>query len=473
MLDRSRWCPVGIHVPKLEALLAVVTLAGGAASDDPPELMWEQTFGTTGNFYHLLPLPGDRFAVSGYYNTATENRSGVFCLDTSGDMVWTWLTGGASGSIARFSTRLADGRLVVAGGLVPMPGLNLRAMIAILSSDGQELARFLYDLDEASTFVCVLPLPDGGFAAGGTTSLSNMSIPILMRVDQDGNTLWMRYYEGSSGTVRHLLMTDSGDLLAMVTPESGAPRLVCYDLDGQFVWLADFSGVMGGGEGCICHGTSTEYVICSSVNAAGLDGSAGIEWLAEPWGYHTRTLKSVRTTMDGGLIMAGAHNQYEYWEPYMYHPYDGWLVRTDDSGNSLWCFDLYKEDADTYFYGAGQLEHGGYAACGRTEYTPIVVCLAPELGIGEAPREAAASAAPNPFDSSVTLGIATPGQGPVEVSVFDLTGRLVDRLASFEAGPCGGTAVWAPDASIPDGLYVMRIKADGEELSIPVMRLSR
>jgi hypothetical protein len=78
---------------------------------------------------------------------------------------------------------------------------------------------------------------------------------------------------------------------------------------------------------------------------------------------------------------------------------------------------------------------------------------------------------PNPFDgaSAVQLQIRTSNEAPVELSLFDATGRLVEqRTQPIEPGTT--VLPLAEVASLPHGLYVLRVRQGAELATIRLTR---
>ena len=69
--------------------------------------------------------------------------------------------------------------------------------------------------------------------------------------------------------------------------------------------------------------------------------------------------------------------------------------------------------------------------------------------------------APNPFNSTTTIGYSLPAAGNISLTVYDLSGREVARL-SDGAKPAGThEAVWVADG-MASGVYVVKLDAGGE-----------
>jgi hypothetical protein len=78
----------------------------------------------------------------------------------------------------------------------------------------------------------------------------------------------------------------------------------------------------------------------------------------------------------------------------------------------------------------------------------------------------------NPFSSSLSINYSLPEPAQVELSVYDLTGRLVENLES-ESAPAGEHAsVWVPDPEFPNGCYLIVLDACGERAVRRCVRLN-
>ncbi len=71
-------------------------------------------------------------------------------------------------------------------------------------------------------------------------------------------------------------------------------------------------------------------------------------------------------------------------------------------------------------------------------------------------------AGPNPFSSIVTISFNLPEYTAVELSVFDLSGRLVDNLLENSMPSGEHTLIWNPEQSLPDGCYLIVLDACAE-----------
>jgi hypothetical protein len=78
------------------------------------------------------------------------------------------------------------------------------------------------------------------------------------------------------------------------------------------------------------------------------------------------------------------------------------------------------------------------------------------------------AAHPNPFNSTTTIGYSLPVAGMVSLSVYDLTGREVTRLADGVMSAGTHEAVWTA-YGMASGLYVIRLNTGEHNLDANVL----
>lgn len=88
-----------------------------------------------------------------------------------------------------------------------------------------------------------------------------------------------------------------------------------------------------------------------------------------------------------------------------------------------------------------------------------------DAGDPPAPARLLLSAAPNPFNPSVTFTFRLPAAGDAELSIYDLRGRRVAVLVDGPVDTAERTAIWrgrdAAGREVPAGTYVARLSANG------------
>ena len=165
--------------------------------------------------------------------------------------------------------------------------------------------------------------------------------------------------------------------------------------------------------------------------------------------------------MDGGILFGGENS---------YQPpggtrtkLSGMISRHDSQGNELWRDYVYNSGC-TAIYSARQLSCGGYIAAGKA-WSPengqqgFLIKYAPETGIEfeETPDVAGFEFYPNPFYSELSISFEVSNVEVVELSVFDLSGRLVKRLVGDFVSSGVHLSVWKPDDLVPAGCYLITL----------------
>jgi hypothetical protein len=83
--------------------------------------------------------------------------------------------------------------------------------------------------------------------------------------------------------------------------------------------------------------------------------------------------------------------------------------------------------------------------------------------------------APNPFSSTTSLSFALPKSGPVSLSVYDVSGRLVSTLVNRPMDAGNHQVVWDGRDSggnmVANGVYLLRLQAGGETLTRDMVRM--
>ena len=76
---------------------------------------------------------------------------------------------------------------------------------------------------------------------------------------------------------------------------------------------------------------------------------------------------------------------------------------------------------------------------------------------------------PNPVVESASIGFSLPSGGNVELSVYDVSGRVVETIVdgAMEAG--NHSLNWAPEAGISSGVYFIRLTTEGGTLTQQAM----
>jgi hypothetical protein len=139
-----------------------------------------------------------------------------------------------------------------------------------------------------------------------------------------------------------------------------------------------------------------------------------------------------------------------------------WTVPGDPAWHALGatnCNDGYLEQASRLVLGGdGDLYWG--TSCDGVYRSRLQLGGPTAIGDGEGKALLTWGAVPNPSRDTSTLAFTLAGPSRVNVSVYDVRGRLVATLANGEQFTSGVHALrWIPAAGTPSGVYSYRIRA--------------
>ncbi len=161
---------------------------------------------------------------------------------------------------------------------------------------------------------------------------------------------------------------------------------------------------------------------------------------------------------DGGFLISGSKNGCL------------WLCKTDSIGSIEWETTVGTPEAGGV-RSFQQTSDDGYIVAGTMNPPPGLLDLwlvkfGPVLGIPEGSQPVSdmliRTISPNPFSSSLGINYFIPQPGQVDLSVYDLTGRLVENLENCSVSAGEHTFVWNPDPSLPGSCYLVVLEVCGE-----------
>lgn len=143
-------------------------------------------------FYKVI-VSGNGFALCGYSNSfGTTEDAYVAFLDANGNLVWENTFGTTGRDRAQEIAQTADGGYIVAGYVAPSG--NYSGFLWKLDANGDSVWSKTYRFPGSfySDFNSVKPLADGGFIATGQAIVGSNADVFLARTNSSGDTLWTR-----------------------------------------------------------------------------------------------------------------------------------------------------------------------------------------------------------------------------------------------------------------------------------------
>ena len=94
-------------------------------------------------------------------------------------------------------------------------------------------------------------------------------------------------------------------------------------------------------------------------------------------------------------------------------------------------------------------------------------------GVAESPSQTPVLSldrpSPNPVIQNTSIGFSVPGSGNVELSVYDVSGRMVETVYSGTVQSGNHSVEWAPGADIGSGVYFLRLSTESGTLTQQAM----
>jgi len=289
---------------------------------------------TTGDRVFASPAVAD----GKVYATSWDNN--VYCLDAAtGGFIWSYTTG-----------YMVWGSPVVANGVLYLAGTDdtLYAFGAEPPLSGTAWSKTYGGTgDDVGTGETV-QTSDGGYAVSGDTNSYGAGgfDYWLFKTDADGNMEWNQTYGGAlDETIHDMCQTSDGGYAMSGTTESfGAggtdAYLVKTDADGNLEWNMTYGGAGDENGRTIVQTADGGYTITGHTDSYGaggfdawlikIDASGNMEWNMTYGGTGEEDLDNVVQTGDGGYLFAGQTDSFGAGGV------DGWLVKTNASGNMLW-----------------------------------------------------------------------------------------------------------------------------------------
>lgn len=474
----------------LLVLLILPPLSSLVLAMDPPAKLWEKWYFTDWDVAYFRDIELNQYneyfitcLVYDYTYPIHENYVALL-LDQNGDTVWE-VPHEFNAATGVDGLALSDGSYIITGSAVDSTGTCTQGLLLHkISSDGTTIWVKIYDYpdtkEEGYSIAC---LPDGGFAVCGKVHGTGQwaGLAWILRTDAYGDTLWTREWGASIENYGKTVLFNNDELVVLAkgtdeTLTTQGPHLLFYDLEGNYIRGTNYPELnyILPGDMCIASDSGFIFVTKTFPSISHTDQYGEIMWRhsieADP--NDENEGHCIRPTMDGGYVFSG-------WDGYFEGPWDdsefegntldymeGWLVRFDADGNELWNFNN-TVSANHHFYSCLQLPEGGYMASGTWGGSGYLVRYAPETGIegGDVIPSITLEATPNPFSGSLSVNFTLSELGHVNLEVFDLSGRLVQRLLSEEANTGLHSVDWNPDASVPSGCYLLRLVCAEETVS--------
>ena len=454
----------------------------------PPDALWVSPFDSLDecSFGDIVQTSDGGFIACGGYGM---NGLVLLRMNDEGLIQWvrTWPHRGGATRVFE----MPDGGFLLAG-YVALDTSSASSPCAFglmrTNADGDSLWTVAYgDTNYWASLTDAVPLPDGGYVLTGTRTRifpEDISRVYCMRIGSAYDLIWVRELDARADFARPAIALGSDGTIVIGFPVYGPSfqfrqTTVGLNGEGDSLWSHQYFGpitdanhwnfkIRSEGTGYIMAGT----FITDSMTFAGyimrLNSSGDSVWFhALPDRADEAFFPSdFRLLPGGGYVIASQRVTYvadPEWSAY--------VLRLDENGDTLWTADFGVPGADQFVM-AGTIRptiDNGYVVIRSEEsFSPYELSTS-FLRLGPDPTLTAdkdfiphpssliLSAFPNPFNAIATLSFTLPQAGNVNIDIFDVSGRLVKRLAERHLAP-GEHHVEFDADNLPSGLYFARLQ---------------
>jgi outer membrane protein assembly factor BamB len=451
-----------------------------------PAIQWTKTFGGSGdNIGNSVQQTVDGgYIITGFTNSFGAGGNDVWLIktDADGDTIWTKTYGDTLNDSGNSVQQTIDGGYIIVGATGVSRGSSGQDVWLIKTdADGDTIWTKTYGNTFTDMGSSVQQTTDSGYVITGSTNWQFANPGLihhdiwLIKTDANGDTLWTKIYEDTSGLLRGgnsvQQVSEGGYIITGVTNKTGTKPpvwwhtgdlwLVRTDVNGDTIWTKSFgrsdnnyydvgNSVQPTSDGgyIIIGKTGDDYYGDSDIWLLKTNADGDTIWTrtfgdtnAYDWGY------SVQQTSDGGYISAGIGSLP--------------IFRTNASGDTLWTAKQYDLGG---FIGksAKQSSDGGFIITGSRDGYLWLIKIAPDItSIDETPHVTINEYQlhqnyPNPFNPATTIEFTLLKSGYVELKVYNILGGEVSTIVSKKLNQ--GTYSYSFDGrDLASGVYYYRL----------------
>lgn len=278
------------------------------------------------------------------------------------EIMWTRTFGSTNPDYGYSVQETNDGGFIIAGSTYIGGSGGYQVWIIKTDSTGNPLWTKTYGDILSDVAYCVSKTNDGGFIIAGSVgvpSAAGISDAFLLRIDNEGNTVWYKTY-GQPGDHEIGNFTeqcsDGGFILAGFIADTSSYTsnflVIKTDSLGNSEWVQTYGGNSNEEAYCIRQVSPVGYIISGVTDSYGagghdawvlrIDDMGNTIWARTFGGFSTEFGYSTLQTPDGGFVVTGITASFGNGS------LDAWLIKLNNAGDTLW----------TKTYGGSESEGG-------------------------------------------------------------------------------------------------------------------
>ena len=276
------------------------------------EPVWSRVYENRGKFKpHAIVESGD----GGFVLTGDMGLDAFFMkIDSDGNEVWKKIYGGNYSDFANDVIPTQDGSFIVAGSSCTGSECSVADQGYVVKVAGN--GSILWEKTYEGSIKRVAGSSENGYLMTGDK---------LTRIDDAGNVIWTRDYEG----LGHVIDVDGGENFVFVIPRESISKI---DLEGRHIWNCSMRE--GSVVRCLVEAQDGAIIAAGYLEGHGylmkIDPAGVKVWEKTYQGNGSEFFYSVDTTSDGGLVTAGS--TCSFGEGF----FDVHVTRLNPDGELLW-----------------------------------------------------------------------------------------------------------------------------------------
>jgi len=448
--------------------------------------------------FDVIETYDGNFLFVGGSSLGGDNRTLIVKLDNNGDTLWSKKYDlSIGGDNAHNVIELTNGNFLLCGSLHDTATVTAKGYLMLVNAQGDSLWIQQYasgsgaNADLARNLVLA---PDGGFVVSGWSWLApslTTSDAWVFKTDSLGNLLWEKQFDGYGleDKFDKVIITPDGNIICagvtVINAVTGLDYVVKLNQQGDTIWTREFGGIGGGGIFDLNNTQDGGFIGCGATEGAIGDQRASVyklDSLGNLLWYNTYargsgvgeyySFSAIHELPNGNFMAAGVDFDYTQVPS---KPRER-LMMFDALGDSLWSkqYTHYGDSSEDYLLNMKPTSDGGFIFCGyiinsgsplRNDAWIVKVdsngCdnIPCQLSVGLSEEEELRimnkelKVYPNPANDWLTISIDNYLSNSIVIEVFDLMGK---QMLSEIKTP-SNNKIKMNTSTFSNGIYLFRL----------------